>query len=45
MTAHRADPDSVELSMMLAEVYEETGQLQQALKLANFGKEQSAMEI
>ncbi|KAF9138688.1 transcription factor TFIIIC subunit tfc4 [Mortierella sp. GBA39] len=34
--AHRADPDSVELSMMLAEVYEETGQLQQALKLANF---------
>ncbi|KAG0376663.1 transcription factor TFIIIC subunit tfc4 [Mortierella sp. AD032] len=34
--AHRADPESVELSMMLAEVYEETGQLQQALKLANF---------
>ncbi|KAF9904994.1 transcription factor TFIIIC subunit tfc4 [Linnemannia zychae] len=34
--AHRADPGSVELSMMLAEVYEETGQLQQALKLANF---------
>ncbi|KAF9930234.1 transcription factor TFIIIC subunit tfc4 [Linnemannia zychae] len=34
--AHRADPESVELSMMLAEVYEETGQLPQALKLANF---------
>jgi hypothetical protein len=31
--------------MMLAEVYEETGQLQQALKLANFGKKQYAKRI
>ncbi|KAF8949036.1 transcription factor TFIIIC subunit tfc4 [Haplosporangium gracile] len=40
--AHRADPESVELSMMLAEVYEETGQLQQALKLANFVRQVNA---
>ncbi|KAF9100961.1 transcription factor TFIIIC subunit tfc4 [Mortierella sp. GBA35] len=42
--AYRADADSVELSMMLAEVYEETGQLQQALKLANFVRQVNAQK-
>lgn len=41
--AHRTDPSSVDVSMMLAEVYEEMGNLPQALTLVTYGKSNSCM--
>ncbi|KAF8941077.1 transcription factor TFIIIC subunit tfc4 [Dissophora ornata] len=40
--AHRADPNSVDVSMMLAEVYEEIGDLPQALRLVNYVRQVNA---
>ncbi|KAF9432742.1 transcription factor TFIIIC subunit tfc4, partial [Entomortierella beljakovae] len=40
--AHRADPSSVDVSMVLAEVYEEMGNLPQALTLVNFVRQVNA---
>lgn len=38
LAAHRADATNVDVSMMLAEVYEELGNLPQALTLVNYGE-------
>ncbi|KAF9403508.1 transcription factor TFIIIC subunit tfc4 [Mortierella sp. AD011] len=40
--AHRADPSSVDVSMVLAEVYEEMGNLPQALTLVNYVRQVNA---
>ncbi|KAG0326992.1 transcription factor TFIIIC subunit tfc4 [Dissophora globulifera] len=40
--AHRADPTGVDVSMMLAEVYEEMGNLPQALTLVNYVRQVNA---
>ncbi|KAG0362893.1 transcription factor TFIIIC subunit tfc4 [Gamsiella multidivaricata] len=40
--AHRADPSSVDVSMILAEVYEEMGNLPQALTLVNYVRQANA---
>ncbi|KAF9112233.1 transcription factor TFIIIC subunit tfc4 [Mortierella sp. AM989] len=40
--AHRADPASVDVSMVLAEVYEEMGNLPQALTLVNYVRQVNA---
>ncbi|KAI1314673.1 transcription factor TFIIIC subunit tfc4 [Mortierella claussenii] len=40
--AHRADPASVDVSMMLAEVYEEMGNLPQALTMVNYVRKANA---
>ncbi|KAF9363267.1 transcription factor TFIIIC subunit tfc4 [Mortierella sp. NVP85] len=40
--AHRTDPSSVDVSMMLAEVYEEMGNLPQALTLVNYVRQANA---
>ncbi|KAF9913447.1 transcription factor TFIIIC subunit tfc4 [Lobosporangium transversale] len=40
--AHRADPTNVDVSMMLAEVYEEMGNLPQALTMVNYVRKANA---